>query len=57
MGNHLHFVFFSLAMIGRNIRQICQILLINWNVEKTQLAYSVGDVIAFGDERIRLWIR
>ena len=29
--------FFSLAMIGRNIRQISEILLISWNFRKTQL--------------------
>ena len=36
MGDHLgpiHFVFFR----GRNIRQICQILLISWNIGKTQI--------------------
>ena len=40
MGDHLgsiHFVFFSLAIIGRNIRQICHILLTSWNFGKTQI--------------------
>ena len=44
MGDHLgsiDFVFFSLTRIGRNImqiRQICQILLINLNFRKTQMS-------------------
>ena len=47
MGEHLgsiHFVCFQLAMIGRNIRQICQIyeiLLISWNFGKTQMLFSL----------------
>ena len=32
--------FFSLAMIGRNMRQICQILLISWSFRKTQMSAS-----------------
>ena len=32
----IHFTFFSLAKIGRNIRQIRQILLINLNFKKKQ---------------------
>ena len=37
MGDHLestHFVFFTLAMISRNTRQICQILLVSWSSGK-----------------------
>ena len=40
MGDHTFCIFSSLAMICRNIRQIkqiCQILLISWSFEKTQL--------------------
>ena len=49
MGDHLgsiHFViFFSLAVIGRNIRQICQILLISWSFGKTQMTAENGDLL------------
>ena len=37
MGDQTFCLFFSLAMIGKNIRQICQILLITLSFRKTKL--------------------
>ena len=51
MGDHLgsiHFVFFS----GRNIRQICQILLISLNYAKTQLNFEKSLMSALGPNPI-----
>ena len=37
MGDHLFCLFFNLATVSKNIRQICQILQLSWNFGKTQL--------------------
>ena len=42
MGGHTFCLFSSLAMIGRNIRQISQILLIGWSFRKTQMNDKEG---------------